>query len=90
MANLVWTPGAWKDYLCWQEEDTKKLRRVNTLIASALRTPCEGEGKPEPLRFQLAGCWSRRIDQEHRLIYAWDEQADTLTILQCRYHYGKG
>jgi len=89
MAKLVGTPGAWKDYLYWQERDTKKLRRVNTLITSALRTPSEGEGKPEPLRFQLAGCWSRRIDQEHRLIYAWDETADTLTILQCRYHYGK-
>jgi toxin YoeB len=87
MPNLVWTPRGWKEYLYWQEQDTKKLRRVNTLISSALRTPYEGEGKPEPLRFQLAGCWSRRIDQEHRLIYACDEKADTLTILQCRYHY---
>jgi toxin YoeB len=76
--------------LYWQEQDAKKLRRVNTLITSALRTPFAGEGKPEPLRFQLAGCWSRRIDQEHRLIYAWDEKTDTLTILQCRYHYDKG
>jgi len=90
MATLVWTPSAWKEYLYWQEQDKKKLRRINTLITSALRTPSEGEGKPEPLRFQLAGCWSRRIDQEHRLIYAWDEAADTLTILQCRYHYDKG
>jgi toxin YoeB len=89
MASLVWTPTAWKDYLYWQEQGAKKLRRVNTLITSALRTPFEGEGKPEPLRFQLAGCWSRRIDQEHRLIYAWDEKTDTLTILQCRYHYDK-
>jgi toxin YoeB len=90
MAILVWTPNAWKDYLYWQEQDTKKLRRVNSLITSALRTPFEGAGKPEALRFQLAGCWSRRIDQEHRLIYAWDEEADTLTILQCRYHYDQG
>ena len=90
MAKLVWTPNAWKDYLYWQGQDKKKLRRVNDLIASALRTPFEGEGKPEPLRFQLAGCWSRRIDQEHRLVYAWDEKTDTLTILQCRYHYDRG
>jgi len=90
MAKLVWTPTAWKDYLYRQEQDAKKLRRVNTLITAALRSPFEGEGKPEPLRFQLAGCWSRRIDHEHRLIYAWDEEADTLTILQCRYHYDKG
>jgi toxin YoeB len=75
--------------LNWQEQEKKKLRRVNTLVASALRTPFEGEGNPEPLRFQLAGCWSRRIDQEHRLIYAWDEKAGALTILQCRYHYDK-
>ena len=89
MANLIWTPNAWKDYLYWQENDKKKLRRVNTLITSALRTPFEGEGKPEELRFQLSGCWSRRIDQVHRLIYAWDEEAGALTILQCRYHYNK-
>ena len=89
MANLVWAPAAWKDYLYWQEQDKRKLRRVNDLITSALRTPFEGEGKPEPLRFQLAGCWSRRTDQEHRLIYAWDEKAGNLTILQCRYHYDK-
>jgi toxin YoeB len=63
---------------------------LGLLTLSFLRTPAEGEGKPEPLRFQLAGCWSRRIDQEHRLIYAWDEKADTLTILKCRYHYDKG
>jgi toxin YoeB len=63
--------------------------RINTLVNSALRSPFEGEGKPEPLRFQLAGFRSRRIDQEHRLVYAWDEKTDTLTILQCRYHYSK-
>ncbi|MDR2727429.1 MAG: Txe/YoeB family addiction module toxin [Deltaproteobacteria bacterium] len=90
MADPVWTPNAWKDYVHWQEQDKKKLRRINALITAALRTPSEGEGKPEPLRFQLAGYWSRRIDQEHRLIYAWDETADTLTILHCRYHYDKG
>ncbi len=89
MAKLTWTPRAWEDYLHWQGQDKKKTLRINTLINSALRTPFEGEGKPEPLRFQLAGFWSRRIDHEHRLVYAWDEKMDTLTILQCRYHYSK-
>lgn len=89
MAKLTWTPRAWEDYLYWQGQDKKKTLRINMLVNSALRTPFEGEGKPEPLRFQLAGFWSRRIDQEHRLVYAWDEKADTLTIMQCRYHYGK-
>lgn len=89
MAKLLWTPGALKDYVSWQEQDKKKLRRLNALITSVLHTPCEGEGKPEPLRFQLAGFWSRRIDPEHRLIYAWDVKANTLTILQCRYHYDR-
>jgi toxin YoeB len=86
----VWTSNAWKDYLYWQEQDKKKFQRINVLITSALHTPFEGEGKPEPLRFQLAGCWLCRIDRKHRLIYAWDEKIDTLTILQCFYHYDKG
>ena len=90
MALLVWTPKGWEDYLYWQVQDKKTCRRVNALINTALRTPFEGEGKPEPLRYQLAGLWSRRIDQEHRLIYAWDEDAQTLTVLQCRYHYERG
>ena len=60
------------------------------LIAAVLRSPFEGEGKPEALKFQLGGFWSRRIDQEHRLVYVWDEKFDILTILQCRYHYDKG
>ncbi len=90
MALLVWTPKGWEDYLYWQGQDKKTSRRINALINAALRTPFEGEGKPEPLRYQLAGLWSRRIDPEHRLIYAWDENAQTLTILQCRYHYERG
>ena len=89
MALLTWTPRAWEDYGYWQEHDKKKCRRVNLLITAALHTPFEGEGKPEPLKFQLAGFGSRRIDQEHRLVYAWDEKSDTLTIMQCRYHYDK-
>ena len=87
---MTWTPKAWEDYLYWQEHDKKKCRRVNMLIAAVLRSPFEGEGKPEALKFQLGGFWSRRIDQEHRLVYVWDEKFDILTILQCRYHYDKG
>ncbi len=90
MPLLTWTPKAWEDYLYWQEHDKKKCRRVNMLIAAVLRSPFEGEGKPEALKFQLGGFWSRRIDQEHRLVYVWDEKFDILTILQCRYHYDKG
>jgi toxin YoeB len=89
MTMLTWTPKAWEDYLYWQGQDKAKSRRINLLINSALRNPFEGEGKPEPLRFQLAGLWSRRIDQEHRLVYDWNESTQTLTILQCRYHYDK-
>jgi toxin YoeB len=72
-----------------QGQDKAKFRRINLLINSALRNPFEGEEKPEPLKFQLAGLWSRRIDQEHRLVYDWSESTQTLTILQCRYHYNK-
>lgn len=84
---LAWTAHAWADYLHWQAHDAKKLKRVNLLIQAALRDPCTGEGKPEALRFQYTGLWSRRIDQEHRLVYVWDAPTNTLTILQCRYHY---
>jgi toxin YoeB len=85
--NLTWTGNAWEDYLYWQKVDKAIVKRINTLIKDAMRTPFEGLGKPEPLRFDLAGYWSRRIDQEHRLVYGYDDKADTLIILQCRYHY---
>lgn len=85
--NLTWTPQAWEDYLYWQKTDRAALKRLNALIENAMRTPFEGIGKPEPLKFNLAGYWSRRIDAEHRLIYTIDEVSNTLTILQCRYHY---
>ena len=90
MALLGWTPKGWEDYLYRQGQDKKTCRRIDTLINTALRTPFAGEGKPETLRYQLPGLWSRRIDQEHRLIYAWYEDMQTLTILQCRYHYERG
>ena len=84
---LTWTPEAWEDYVYWQHTDKRMAKRVNELLRSALRTPFEGLGKPEALRFELAGCWSRRMDREHRLVYRVDEGHTALTVLQCRYHY---
>lgn len=83
--NILFTDIAWEDYTYWQRTDPKMVRRINELIRDAAREPFAGLGKPEPLKFTLAGCWSRRIDQEHRLVYKPD--ADTLIIIQCRYHY---
>jgi toxin YoeB len=85
MRNLLFTDASWADYLYWQTQDKKTLRRINELIKSAQRTPFEGIGKPEALRENLSGYWSRRIDQNHRLIY--EASDDLLTIIACRYHY---
>lgn len=85
--KLVFTPAAWEDYLWFQEHDRKLLKRVNLLIKDARRTPFEGIGKPEPLKANLTGYWSRRITDEHRLVYAAD--TNELTIIACRLHYGK-
>jgi toxin YoeB len=84
---IAFTPNAWEDYLYWQKRDKKKLRRINTLIRDACRDPANGVGKPEALRFDLAGYFSRRIDHEHRLVYTYDGDKDELIIVQCRYHY---
>ncbi|SIR40584.1 toxin YoeB [Aeromonas sp. RU39B] len=75
----------WEDYLYWQQTDKKMLKRVNTLIDAVTRTPFEGIGKPEPLKLNLTGYWSRRIDSEHRLVYAVEQ--DAIVIIQCRGHY---
>ena len=83
--KLTFQTLGWEDYLHWQETDRKMLRKLNSLIKECLRTPFEGTGKPEPLKGEFGGWWSRRIDQEHRLIYRATE--DTLLIAQCRYHY---
>ena len=83
--TLAWTQEARADYVYWQTQDRKILERINALIADALRKPFEGIGKPEPLRENLSGFWSRRIDQANRLVYAVD--AEQVTILSCRYHY---
>ena len=80
--ELVWQTNAWEDYCHWQKQDKKILERVNELIKDCLRS-YEGIGKPEPLKGNYAGCWSRRITQEHRLIYKINERR--LHILQCRY-----
>ena len=84
---LTWTPQAWEDYLYWQATDKRTVKRINELLRDALCNPFEGLGKPEPLRFDLTGCWSRRINQEDRLVYRLDEQGAALIVLQCRYHY---
>ena len=83
--NVNWSDDAWEDYLYWQVTDKKVLKRINLLIKSAMRTPTEGIGKPEPLKHKHSGYWSRRINQEHRLVYKCAE--DTLFVVQCRYHY---
>ena len=83
--NLVFAKDAWEDYLYWQQTDKNKLKRINLLIKSCLQDPMNGIGKPEALRFDMSGFWSRRIDTEHRLVYKVDEK--NLIIIQCRYHY---
>ncbi|XKF14506.1 Txe/YoeB family addiction module toxin [Halomonas sp. BLK-85] len=82
---LSWTDEAWSDYLYWQTQDKKTLERVNKLISDVKRSPFDGIGKPEPLKENLAGFWSRRIDDTNRLVYAADDHA--ITIISCRYHY---
>jgi toxin YoeB len=86
-SRLVWTTAAWSDYVWWQSQDRKTMKRINLLIQDCMRSPFEGIGKPEPLRENLSGYWSRRIDDTHRLVYTAD--ADTLSIIACRYHYEK-
>ena len=83
--ELVFQTHGWEDYLYWQQQDKKILQRINELIKDTLRSPFKGIGKPEPLKGDLASCWSRRITDEHRLVYASREKR--LHILQCRFHY---
>ena len=85
IAMLQFDDNGWDDYLFWQKTDKNKLKRINDLIKECRRTPFEGRGKPEPLKGNLSGFWSRRIDDEHRLVYSFNN--DTLTIIACRYHY---
>lgn len=83
--KLEWVTSAWDDYLYWQTQDKKTLKRINNLILECLRTPFEGTGKPEPLKANLSGFWSRRIDEKHRLVYTASDKR--LTIIQCRFYY---
>ena len=83
--KLVFSSHAWDDYLHWQKTDRKILRRVNALIKEMMRRPFDGVGKPEPLKHALSGFWSRRITDEHRLVYKVTD--DALIIIQVRYHY---
>jgi toxin YoeB len=83
--KLAWTDEAWKDYDYWQSQDKKTLKRINKLIKETKKLPFEGIGKPEPLKENLSGFWSRRIDDTNRLVYAVDD--DYLMIISCRYHY---
>ena len=83
--QLAWTKEAWANYLYWQGQDRKTLKRINKLIEATLREPFDGVGKPEALQENLTGFWSRRIDETNRLVY--DVNDEYLTIISCRYHY---
>lgn len=83
--KLVFAENAWEDYLYWQKTDKKLLKRINVLIKDIQREPFEGIGKPEPLKHALSGYWSRRINDEHRIVYKIDN--DSVLIAQLRYHY---
>jgi toxin YoeB len=85
LSKISWTSAAWSDYVYWQSQDKKTLKRINTLIKDTLRNPKDGIGKPEELRESLSGFWSRRIDDTHRLVYAIEKHQ--IVIVACRYHY---
>lgn len=85
--QLIWSTTSWNDYLYWQKVDKKVAKRINELLKVCMRTPFEGIGKPEALKADLQGYWSRRITSEHRLVYKYE--SEKLFIAACRYHYGK-
>ena len=85
MKRLQWDYDAWQDYVYWQTQDKKTLKRINMLIKDIGRNPFDGIGKPEPLKGELSGFWSRRIDDEHRLGYVAEE--DAILIIACKGHY---
>lgn len=82
---LSWDPNAWEDYLYWQQTDKAVIKRINSLIKECLRTPMEGIGKPEALKSNYSGYWSRRNTDEHRLVYKI--YSDRIHLIQCRFHY---
>ncbi len=83
--KIVFSINSWEDYISWQKEDKKILKKINELIKDIQRTPYQGIGKPEPLKYDLTGLWSRRIDREHRLVYRIRDEE--LLIYSCRFHY---
>ena len=83
----TFTKNAWEDYISWQKEDKRIVKKINELIKSIQKTPFDGKGKPEPLKYDLAGLWSRRIDSEHRLVYKYRDKH--IYIYSSRYHYDK-
>ena len=83
--KIIFSLNAWEEYLSWQKEDKKMLKKINRLIKAIQRDPFSGVGKPEPLKYDLAGFWSRRIDREHRLVYQYVD--GDILIYSCRYHY---
>ena len=83
--KLIWSDKSWEEYLSWQSTDKKVLKKINSLIKDIKREPFEGIGKPEPLKYELQGCWSRRVTDEHRLVY--EVENDALYIVSCKYHY---
>jgi len=85
MRNLKFTDESWTDYIYWQTQDRKTLKRINELIKDVQRDPFVGIGKPEPLKHSLSGFWSRRIDESNRLVYQADD--DEITVISCRHHY---
>ncbi len=85
--NKLFTDEAWEDYVYWFENDKKQLKRINNLIKEIDRTPVDGIGKPEALKYDMKGYWSRRIDHEHRLVYKIDD--DSIIFIAFRYHYVK-
>jgi len=85
--NITFSKNAWEDYSSWLVEDKKILKKINELIKDISRTPFDGKGKPEPLKYDLAGFWSRRIDREHRLVYQVID--GEILIYSCKYHYDK-
>lgn len=82
---ICWSTHAWDDYLHWQQNDKKKLKRVNQLIKDIMRNPFSSIGEPEPLRHNWTGYWSRRIDREHRIVYKYEDEK--IQIVKCRFHY---
>lgn len=83
--EIIFSKNAWEEYLTWQHENKKILKKINDLIREIQRTPYEGTGKPEALRYELSGFWSRRIDQEHRLVYKVSD--NKIFIVACKLHY---